>query len=152
MNSSIYWFIHPWGLTQRIIIWICDALCVSLCLVCALVVRRVRAAMVEEEEEEAAAATPSLREQGNIHNASFTAEKNLPRSTVKLSKSRSRKCRALQVLLSFALSTSYTSKPTCLCIVVPSWGLISCALSCMRRQVFFSLFHFLSIFKAELIS
>jgi hypothetical protein len=29
----------------------------------------------EEEEEEAAAATPSLREQGNIHNASFTAGK-----------------------------------------------------------------------------
>jgi hypothetical protein len=64
------------------------------------------------EEEEAAAATPSLREQGNIHNASFTAGKNLPRSTVKLSKSRSRKYRALQMLLSFALSTSYASKPT----------------------------------------
>jgi hypothetical protein len=66
----------------------------------------------EEEEAEAAAATPSLREQGNNHNASFTAERNLLRSTVKLSKSRSRKCRALQVLLSFALSTSYASKPT----------------------------------------
>ncbi len=111
MNSSIYWFIHPWGLRQQIIMWICDALCVSLCLVCALVVRRVRAAMAEEEEEEAAA-TPSLRELGNNHNASFTADKNLPRSTVTLSKSRSRKCRTLQVLLSFALSTSYASKPT----------------------------------------
>ncbi len=47
-------------------------------MVCALVVRRVRSAMAdeeEEEEEEAAAATPSLREQGNIHNASFTAGK-----------------------------------------------------------------------------
>jgi len=33
--------------------------------------------MAEEEEEAAAAATLSLREQGNIHNASFTAETNL---------------------------------------------------------------------------
>lgn len=39
-------------------------------------------------------------------------EKNLLRSMVKISKSRSWKCRALQVLLSFALSTSYASKPT----------------------------------------
>ncbi len=57
--------------------WICDALCVFPCV---WFVRssshRVRAAMAEEEDEEedAAAATPSLRQQGNNHNASFTAE------------------------------------------------------------------------------
>ncbi len=53
------------------------AVCFLLFLVCPLVVRRVRSAMAEEEEEAAAAATLSLREQGNIHNASFTAETNL---------------------------------------------------------------------------
>jgi hypothetical protein len=99
----------------------------------------------EEDEEEAAAATPSLREQGNNHNASFTAGKKpaaiygqdikeqilkMPRST-----GASFFCALYHLRVeAYLMSCS------------------SCALSCMRRQVFFSLFHFLSIFKAELIS